>query len=113
VSGAVALTFDDGPDRTWTPPLLDLLGRRRARATFFLDARRALAERELLGEMAAGGHELAFHCFEHFRHNERTPAQLGAEVSTGVGLLAGLGVRPRTMGSGRERAATAAPRPWR
>ncbi len=95
MTGAVALTFDDGPDRTWTPALLDLLGRRGARATFFVDARRALAGRELLDEMRAGGHEIAFHCFEHIRHSERTPAQLGAEVSTGLGLLAGLGVRPR------------------
>jgi peptidoglycan/xylan/chitin deacetylase (PgdA/CDA1 family) len=95
VTAAVALTFDDGPDRTWTPPLLDLLGRRRARATFFLDARRALAERELVGEMRERGHEIGFHCFEHVRHSERTPAQMSAEVGTGLGLLAGLGVRPR------------------
>jgi peptidoglycan/xylan/chitin deacetylase (PgdA/CDA1 family) len=94
VSGAVALTYDDGPDRTWTPPLLDLLGRRQARATFFLDARAALAERELVGEMRERGHEVAFHCFEHIRHSERTAAQMYAEVGAGLGLLAGLGVRP-------------------
>jgi peptidoglycan/xylan/chitin deacetylase (PgdA/CDA1 family) len=95
VSGAVALTFDDGPDRTWTPPLLDLLGRREARATFFLDSRRALAEREVVAEIVERGHEIGFHCFQHIRHSERTVAQMGAEVGTGLGLLAGLGVRPR------------------
>ncbi len=95
MTGAVALTFDDGPDRTWTPPLLDLLERRGARATFFVDARRALAERELFGEIRGHGHEIGFHCFEHVRHSQRTPAQMNAEVGTGLGLLAGLGVRPR------------------
>jgi peptidoglycan/xylan/chitin deacetylase (PgdA/CDA1 family) len=95
VSGAIALTYDDGPDPTWTPALLDLLGRRRARATFFVDARAALAARELVGEMCERGHEVAFHCFEHIRHSERTAAQVSADLSAGLGLLAGLGVRPR------------------
>jgi peptidoglycan/xylan/chitin deacetylase (PgdA/CDA1 family) len=110
VTGAVALTFDDGPDRTWTPALLALLERRGARATFFVDARRALAERELLGEIRAQGHEIGFHCFEHVRHSERTPAQMNAEVGTGLGLLAGLGVRPRAWRApwGIETAATRA-----
>lgn len=95
MTGAVALTFDDGPDRTWTAPLLGLLERRGARATFFVDARRALAQRELIAAMVEGGHEVGFHCFEHVRHSERTAAQMNAEVGTGLGLLAGLGVRPR------------------
>src|SRR6202453_55775 len=33
---AVALTFDDGPDPTWTPKILDVLKRENAVATFFL-----------------------------------------------------------------------------
>ena len=32
----VALTFDDGPDGTWTPQVLDLLYEIDARATCFL-----------------------------------------------------------------------------
>src|SRR5438034_621308 len=31
----IALTFDDGPDPEWTPKVLDVLARYRARATFF------------------------------------------------------------------------------
>ena len=30
------LTFDDGPNALWTPPLLDALREQRVRATFFL-----------------------------------------------------------------------------
>lgn len=41
----VPLTFDDGPDATFTPAILDLLEQNDARATFFLsvvDSRRTL-----------------------------------------------------------------------
>ena len=34
--GDVALTFDDGPNPTWTPQLLDLLAEHGVRATFFM-----------------------------------------------------------------------------
>jgi peptidoglycan/xylan/chitin deacetylase (PgdA/CDA1 family) len=33
---SIYLTFDDGPNRDWTPPLLDALASTGARATFFL-----------------------------------------------------------------------------
>src|SRR5690349_22543297 len=36
---AVALTFDDGPDATWTPMILDTLQSRDATATFFVIGR--------------------------------------------------------------------------
>ncbi|SEA07019.1 Polysaccharide deacetylase [Bowdeniella nasicola] len=32
----VALTFDDGPDERWTPKVLDILAKHRAKATFFV-----------------------------------------------------------------------------
>ena len=37
----VALTFDDGPDPTHTPRLLDILAAHRAHATFFMIGLRA------------------------------------------------------------------------
>ena len=49
----VALTYDDGPDRVWTPRLLAALRVGGARATFFVQVRRAVAHRELLAEMVA------------------------------------------------------------
>ena len=32
----VALTFDDGPDETWTPKILDILKQKHAPAAFFV-----------------------------------------------------------------------------
>ena len=44
----VYLTFDDGPNPTATPDLLDLLARERVRATFFLIDKHLTAETDLL-----------------------------------------------------------------
>jgi peptidoglycan/xylan/chitin deacetylase (PgdA/CDA1 family) len=95
VSGTIALTYDDGPDPEWTPRVLAALARFDARATFFVDARRALVQRELVRTIAAGGHEVAFHCFEHIRHSERSDGELYSELDLGLGLLDLVGVKPR------------------
>ncbi|MGH2936846.1 MAG: polysaccharide deacetylase family protein [Solirubrobacterales bacterium] len=95
MSGTIALTYDDGPDPEWTPPLLEVLARFEARATFFVDARRALIQRDLIRVIGARGHEVGFHCFEHIRHSERDEAELRAELDLGLGLLDLVGVKPR------------------
>lgn len=58
---AFALTFDDGPHPDVTPPLLDVLARHRARATFFLIGERARGNEPIVARIAAEGHELANH----------------------------------------------------
>jgi peptidoglycan/xylan/chitin deacetylase (PgdA/CDA1 family) len=95
VSRTIALTYDDGPDPEWTPRVLDALERGAAHATFFVDARRALVQRDLVRAIVERGHEVAFHCFEHIRHSERGRAELYSEVDLGLGLLDLLGVKPR------------------
>jgi peptidoglycan/xylan/chitin deacetylase (PgdA/CDA1 family) len=94
VPDAVAFTFDDGPDPAWTPWILDELRRGDAAATFFVDAPRALVHPELIGAMAAAGHEVGFHCVHHVRHSELEPDQVRAEAAAGLAMLASLGVRP-------------------
>ncbi|WP_415852416.1 polysaccharide deacetylase family protein, partial [Streptomyces albus] len=61
----VALTFDDGPDARSTPYFLRELDRLGVRATFFLQGAAVLRHRGLVRSMAAEGHELAVHCWEH------------------------------------------------
>ena len=48
---SVALTFDDGPDRTWTPRLLDVLRALDVRATFFPISSRAAGAPDQQREM--------------------------------------------------------------
>jgi peptidoglycan/xylan/chitin deacetylase (PgdA/CDA1 family) len=62
---ALALSFDDGPDPEETPPVLDLLAAHGARATFFTVGQRAAAQPELVARMAAAGHALANHSWDH------------------------------------------------
>lgn len=61
----VALTFDDGPDRTSTPHLLEALERHALRATFFLLGAHVAPAAGLVRELVAAGHELAVHGWDH------------------------------------------------
>src|SRR5262245_8228462 len=58
----VYLTFDDGPNPTTTPDLLDVLARERVRATFFLIDRHITDQTAFLVQrMFADGHAIALH----------------------------------------------------
>jgi peptidoglycan/xylan/chitin deacetylase (PgdA/CDA1 family) len=94
VNGTVALTYDDGPDRVWTPRILQALRRPGARATFFVQARRATAHADLVEEMVEDGHEVGFHCLDHIRHSQRTDAGVASDLAIGLEMLDRLGVRP-------------------
>ncbi len=69
----LALTFDDGPDPTTTPAVLDALRDAGARATFFVLAGRAEAQPHLIARMLAEGHEVAAHAEKHVHAWIRTP----------------------------------------
>ncbi|MGB0065047.1 MAG: polysaccharide deacetylase family protein [Terracidiphilus sp.] len=71
--GELALTFDDGPNATWTPRLLDALAKHDVRATFFLLGGRADSQPELVRQMAAAGHTIGNHSWSH-PNLARTPA---------------------------------------
>jgi cellulose synthase/poly-beta-1,6-N-acetylglucosamine synthase-like glycosyltransferase/peptidoglycan/xylan/chitin deacetylase (PgdA/CDA1 family) len=64
-AGMVALTFDDGPDSTWTPKILDVLEAKHAPATFFVIGENALSNPGLLNRIVAGGSELGNHSYTH------------------------------------------------
>ncbi len=63
--GELALTFDDGPNATWTPRLLEVLARHQVRATFFLLGSRAEGRPELVRRIAAAGHLIGNHSWSH------------------------------------------------
>jgi peptidoglycan/xylan/chitin deacetylase (PgdA/CDA1 family) len=60
-----ALTFDDGPEGTYTPRILDTLKREGVRATFFLVGYRVRPFRSVVLRIKADGHELANHSYSH------------------------------------------------
>jgi peptidoglycan/xylan/chitin deacetylase (PgdA/CDA1 family) len=63
--GELALTFDDGPNPSWTPRLLDVLAIHDVRATFFLLGSRAQTEPELVRRIATQGHLIGNHSWSH------------------------------------------------
>ena len=79
--GAVALTFDDGPDPRWTPAVLDLLRRHGMRATFCVVGLHVVEHPELVRRIAAEGHALCDHTWTHDEAlPERSPATIRAEI---------------------------------
>ncbi|OQW46505.1 MAG: polysaccharide deacetylase [Proteobacteria bacterium SG_bin6] len=61
----VALTFDDGPDPSWTPKILDILQAKHVPATFFVVGENALENPGLLRRIVAEGNELGNHTYTH------------------------------------------------
>ena len=61
----IALTFDDGPHKKYTPEILDLFAEYNAKATFFIVGENAEKNPEVILRMYEEGHELAIHTYTH------------------------------------------------
>lgn len=70
----VALTFDDGPHPIFTPQILDLLAKYKAKATFFAAGNKVERFPEVLKRVAKEGHEIANHTYSHI-YSSRIPAE--------------------------------------
>ena len=91
----IHLTFDDGPDRTWTPRVLEALHRSGARATFFVVTPLARRYPRLISEMLKRGHAVGFHCVEHIRHTELSGEEISHDARNGLLDLAHIGMKPQ------------------
>jgi peptidoglycan-N-acetylglucosamine deacetylase len=76
----IALTFDDGPNPTATPALLDLFDRQQARATFFVMGAHVRAFPDLTAEIVKRGHLIGNHTETHPRLNLTSPARTREEL---------------------------------
>lgn len=63
--GQIALTFDDGPDATWTPQILDILKQKGVKATFFIVGENGEANPSLVKQIVGEGHDLGNHSYTH------------------------------------------------
>ncbi|MBZ5858446.1 glycosyltransferase [Flavihumibacter profundi] len=61
----IVLTFDDGPDPTYTPRILDILHREHVPAAFFMVGLNAENNIPLVKQVYSEGHELGNHSFTH------------------------------------------------
>jgi cellulose synthase/poly-beta-1,6-N-acetylglucosamine synthase-like glycosyltransferase/peptidoglycan/xylan/chitin deacetylase (PgdA/CDA1 family)/spore germination protein YaaH len=83
----VALTFDDGPDETWTPQILAELERFHAPATFFVIGENAVAHPGLLRRIVADGDEIGNHSYTHPNMSELPPLGARLEINATQRLI--------------------------
>jgi len=93
---AVALTFDDGPDPTYTPDVLRILRRFRANATFFAVGVNALAHPDLIQACLKAGHEIGNHTLDHDDLSRLDRTGVAAQLRGGADAITAAGApRPR------------------
>lgn len=77
---AVAITFDDGPG-DYTEKLLDELRKRNVKATFFMLGSCVEKHPEVLSVMAADGHQLGSHTYEHLDITKLSTKELNEQIN--------------------------------
>jgi cellulose synthase/poly-beta-1,6-N-acetylglucosamine synthase-like glycosyltransferase/spore germination protein YaaH/peptidoglycan/xylan/chitin deacetylase (PgdA/CDA1 family) len=83
----VVLTFDDGPDPTYTPQILDILDKNHIKGTFFIVGENALMHPELVKRINKEGHEIGNHTFTHPDISSITPSRLRMELNANQRLF--------------------------
>lgn len=89
---SVHLTFDDGPHPDWTPFVLDELGRRGHKGTFFCVGDNILRHPEVFDRIRDEGHAWGNHTMRHESgwatpHRAYLRSYLECEAITGSGLF--------------------------
>jgi len=83
----VALTFDDGPDPTWTPRILRILKDKKAPAAFFIVGSQAQQFPDLVVKILDQGHELGNHTYTHQNLATASDEQISLELNATTRLI--------------------------
>ncbi|NEA91726.1 glycosyltransferase [Actinospica acidiphila] len=90
----LVLTFDDGPDPTWTPKMLDVLKKHDAHAVFFVTGTMASRYPDLVQRMVDEGHEVGLHTFNHPDLSLQSKKRIDWELSQNqLALTGAAGIR--------------------
>ncbi len=85
----IALTFDDGPDPTWTPEVLAVLRKYHVPGTFFVVGSNVGRHPELAAAIRASGSELGVHTFSHPDLVDVSPWRMQRELDETQLVIAG------------------------
>ncbi|MFQ3556222.1 glycosyltransferase [Streptomyces gramineus] len=88
-SKTIALTFDDGPDPTYTPQVLKILDRYDVPATFFLVGSMVSRHPGIVKTMVDQGNEVGIHTFTHVDLSYQSNARVNREMRQTQLALAG------------------------
>ncbi|MEJ0097761.1 MAG: glycosyltransferase [Bauldia sp.] len=83
----VALTFDDGPDPSYTDDVLDILDQYDVKATFFVVGRNVLRHPELLQRIVADGNDIGNHTFFHPEITSVSRTRYALELSANARVI--------------------------
>lgn len=78
----IALTFDDGPNPSYTPQILALLQHYDVKATFFVIGSQAAAYPDLVQQESQHGNSVGNHAWTHPDLTSLSPAEIGAELQS-------------------------------
>ncbi len=93
----VVLTFDDGPDPTWTPKVLDILKEKHVPATFFLIGQNAENYPGVARRLVAEGYEFGSHTYTHANLSLVSPERVRIELDATQRLLQTVTGRATTL----------------
>ena len=77
----IVLSFDDGPDRRWTPKILDILKEKKVPGIFFVIGEAANQAPDLLRREYYEGHEIGNHTWTHKQFDEISRTQVKWELN--------------------------------
>ncbi|MER7960446.1 bifunctional polysaccharide deacetylase/glycosyltransferase family 2 protein [Streptomyces ardesiacus] len=76
----IVLTFDDGPDPTWTPQVLEILDTYDVPGTFFLVGSMVSRHPDIVRNMVEQGNEVGVHTFTHVDLSYQSTARVTREI---------------------------------
>ncbi|MFI1211790.1 bifunctional polysaccharide deacetylase/glycosyltransferase family 2 protein [Streptomyces sp. NPDC020802] len=85
----IALTFDDGPNPTWTPQILDILEENDVPGTFFVVGSMVSRYPDIVNDLVDQGNEIGIHTFTHVDLSYQSDARIKREMDQTQLALAG------------------------
>nr|WP_020063102.1 polysaccharide deacetylase family protein [Bacillus sp. 123MFChir2] len=83
----IAITFDDGPDPTYTPQILNILREYHAESTFFMIGYRIQRNPYLIEQVLKYGHEIGNHTMNHLYARNAAGQKLENDILEGKKYL--------------------------
>jgi cellulose synthase/poly-beta-1,6-N-acetylglucosamine synthase-like glycosyltransferase/peptidoglycan/xylan/chitin deacetylase (PgdA/CDA1 family) len=94
----VVLTFDDGPDPTWTPRIRAVLDHYGTPGTFFVTGQQIARHPGVLRRVVRSGHEIGVHTFSHPDLATRSASAVDRELAlTQLALAGAAGINTSLM----------------
>ncbi|MGV9453597.1 bifunctional polysaccharide deacetylase/glycosyltransferase family 2 protein [Streptomyces sp. NPDC003635] len=85
----IALTFDDGPNPTWTPQVLEILQKYDVPGTFFVVGSMVSRYPSIVEDLVEQGNEVGIHTFTHVDLSYQSDARVTREITQTQLALAG------------------------